>query len=51
MKIMDGEVNKIYNKYTNNLKIKNFKINHPYLQYKNINKANNFEFVDSHISK
>ena len=51
MKIMDGEVNKIYNKYTNNLKIKNFQINHPYLQYKNINKANNFEFVESHISK
>ena len=51
MKIMDGEVNKIYNKYKKNIQLKNFKINHPYLQYKNRNINSNIEYAESHISK
>ena len=52
MKIMDGEVNKIYNKYKKNIQLKNFKMNHPYLKYNNkTNINNNIEFEQSHISK
>ena len=50
MDILDGDVNKIYNKYKNNAKLKHFKIKHPYFQHnvKMIN--NNIEFIVPHIT-
>ena len=52
MEILDGDVHKIYNKYKNNVKVKNYKMNHPYLKYNLKEKANNIlEFSDFHLSK
>ena len=52
MEIMDNEVNKIYNKYKNNIKIKNFKMNHPLLKYNIKEKAyNNLDFGVYHMTK
>ena len=50
MGILDGDVNKIYNKYKNNAQLKHFKIKHPYFQHnvKMIN--NNIEFIVPHIT-
>ena len=54
MNIMDAEVNRMYNKHKNNVKLKMFKIKHPYLEHKiNLlnNRNNNYEYLESHISR
>ncbi len=50
MDILDGDVNKIYNRYKNNIEFNNFRLNHPKLQYKN-RYDNNYGYIDNHITK
>ena len=50
MDILDGDVNKIFNRYKNNIEFNNFRLNHPKLQYKN-RYDNNYGYIDNHITK
>ena len=51
MDILDGDVNRIYNRYKNNIEKKYFKMNHPYLKNKNTMIDNNLDYGTVHMSK
>ena len=51
MDILDGDVNRIYNRYKNNIEKKNYKMNHPYLKYNNKMIDSNLDYGPIHMTK